>query len=125
LSFQLGSSCGTVGCAIGACPHVFPDIVRRNNDGIIWFINPELNDDDSGPSCQELACHIFGLTASEASHLFIHEEQNADRYGGQYLDFTATPEEVADNIEEFIRVMKQKEPNGTVENSTIQTSQPS
>jgi hypothetical protein len=44
-----------------------------------------------------------GLNKKEANHLFVPTSQSIEDYGGKELSIYATPQQVAKNIEVFLR----------------------
>ncbi len=49
------------------------------------------------------ACmHFFKLSLEEVYHLFIPGGQNLELYGGKLLTYDSEPEEVGENMLEFI-----------------------
>jgi hypothetical protein len=91
------NECGTVCCAIGWCPVVFPEhfkwcydttnvLFRRGND---WMIAAWHSED------------FFDLTDDEFSHLF-HPNAQEQVFGGRKLDERSRPKTVAANIREFV-----------------------
>lgn len=90
--------CGTLGCAIGSCPGIFPG-------DWIWLLTfPRLINSEEiyhGGSIRD-AEKFFDLSISEVDHLFIPQIQHPKLYGGKHLDRFSTAIEVADNIDAFI-----------------------
>lgn len=89
--------CGTAGCAIGECPIVWPDHWRFNNEGF-----PVLGSNTSIELSGKL---FFEIGTGEYEHLFTPMNQMPGRYGGTDLFDTASKEQVANNILEFIKVV--------------------
>ena len=88
--------CGTMGCAVGELPFVFPRYWEFK------YHNPYLKGSDTGLSSLGLASEFFGISYEEATHLFIPDLQQPERYGGVHLDANATRQQVADNILKFL-----------------------
>jgi len=85
--------CGTVGCAIGECPTVFPD------DWEIDRHEPVLR----GYSSQaQSAMNFFFINRPQYHHLFVPNMQKPSQFGGVDLDGDATKEQVAANIRSFV-----------------------
>lgn len=96
--------CGTMGCAIGECPIVFPEF---------WAWRADYSGDEFEPrlrgSKNDWICDVekfFNVTAEERRHLFHPGEQIPDRFGGIYLKNKASSQQVANNIFEFINLWK-------------------
>lgn len=97
------SGCGTMGCAIGECPIIFPKFWHFNE-----MTEPLLRTDDGNDPIRS-AMEFFDISRNEAFHLFMPSSQSPHYYGGQYLNGRATKEEVAANIRAFIKVKQQYE----------------
>lgn len=100
--------CGTVGCAIGWTPKVFPSLVewdsRRSPSAV-----KACGSDNFGFA--EVAMSLFGLSYKEANDLFDpcfvgyqHWTQPVDR-----VDADATPKQVAASIRRFIKWKEKQE----------------
>jgi len=97
--------CGSVGCALGELPAVWPKewkweqnywcddmfdvFLKTHNSGITNIWNPVSN--------------FFSITNDQAYHLFKPRKQMPQQFGGKELDEYATAEQVADNIDAFIK----------------------
>ena len=94
------NGCGTVGCAIGECPIVFPKYwcFSRN------MKNPKLKTlGYYGYSVsQSSGLEFFNLVIDEYSHLFMPNHQYK-KYGGRKLSENATSKMVGNNILAFIK----------------------
>lgn len=96
------NGCGAVGCAIGECPIVFPEHWR--------FVSgqPNLNRAVDGSfnliASFEAAKEFFNLTREEVSHLFAPKQQKASKFRGIRLGKLAKKEQVAANIEAFVKL---------------------
>ena len=86
-----GKECGSVGCAIGWTPEVFPRLVKWND--------PKLN----MAGYKELATELFDICYDNATYLFAP----GDPCVGQ-LPVTATPKMVAKHIRKFVKDNKEK-----------------
>jgi hypothetical protein len=109
-------SCGSAGCAIGECPIAFPDDWEFREWGVVALNGAPLDlvEDTSFYSAKK----FFGLTDSQAQHLFVPTvpwemiddkprlRQNVKKFGGKVLFEEATRKEVAANIRAFVRIMK-------------------
>lgn len=89
------NDCGTVGCAWGWTPVVFPKHLKWHNNFVI-FKDENLDDDFW---FHEKAAYFFGITTDEALGLF--SPGNQYHIGLPNL-FDATPKQVAKNIETFL-----------------------
>ena len=86
--------CGTMGCAIGECPFVWPDDWKFDTDG-----EPVL---DGKIGVHDSVVDWFELSKDEGRHLFIPQKQSPVVFGGKYVDGDATKYEVAANIRAFV-----------------------
>ncbi len=99
------NGCGTMGCAIGECPKVFPeDWVFKMDDDLSWnpmLINIPVGTNDVINSIMQ----FFGLTEQESKVLFYPSPFTYYTTRHEYLKFlfgNATKEQVANNILLFI-----------------------
>ena len=101
-----GTTCGTMGCALGECPTVFPDewVLIRGYPNIV----AEVVEGYAGAP-RNSAAKFFDIDPRAVDHLFYPDHQNIIRYGGKDLNSTATKEEVAANIRAFVEVMDHAE----------------
>lgn len=110
-------SCGTVGCAIGWTPEVFPRLVKwtppTTKHGQMG-IAPK--DGRRGRCYTTIARSLFGLTKKHAHDLFTPSAPVFIDLSGapdyKYvvlgsLDFDATPKQVAKRLRKFLRLMEQ------------------
>jgi hypothetical protein len=99
------NGCGTMGCAMGECPTAFPEEWHWV-DGVPRLVNCT---DPPRMGCyrwmdvRKHACEFFEIATLQAEHLFLPRSQRIDLYGGQWLRKDATKEQVADNIEAFVK----------------------
>lgn len=96
------TTCGTMGCALGECPTVFPDdwvLVR----GYPNLISEVLEGYAAAP--RSSAAQFFDIDQEEVDHLFYPTMQQCGKYGGKKLCMYASKEEVAANIRAFVEVM--------------------
>lgn len=92
---ELDFSCGTVGCAIGHCPNVFPELVKLSAMSSITMPDPDSLTGTANGYIQ-VASKLFDIPHSQAAALF----SPSHAIGG--LSETATAREVADSILNFI-----------------------
>jgi len=94
-------SCGTVGCAIGWTPEVFPRLVRwtrpRHN-----LMNVALKDRRVSGYVR-VARSLFGLTYRDAHSLFTPHSYVVAL---DQLPYRATPKQVARRIRKFLKLME-------------------
>lgn len=87
-------NCGIVGCALGECPIIFEE----------WKFSPYSKDpifkEYGGPISS--AMEFFDISSSDASGLFLPEEPCPWNTTNKLSD-SATKEEVAQNIRDFIK----------------------
>lgn len=102
---QIKTECGTVGCAIGLTPFVFPRLVKKREDrwhGEWWTVNGEkVESDDSTDTCLQVAKLLFDINWSQAKTLFT-----GDYYA---RGWQASATDVADEIDCFLK----EQPNTT------------
>lgn len=95
--FEVRGKCGTMGCAAGELPIIFPRKwkfdehsglpVLRNGD----YQSPSISGED-----------FFEISGDEFDHLFQPGRQSPHLYGGKYLRGFATRKQVAANIWAFL-----------------------
>ncbi len=91
-------NCETAGCALGECPYVFPDHWQFDN-----ACHPVLKGSSKNSPFLD-ADKFFDLKGSSWCHLFSPDGQNTKIFGGKVLNRDATPQEVAHNIREYVRI---------------------
>lgn len=97
-------NCGTLCCAIGWLPRVFPNLVEWSNDASdrLRCVEEEIEE-----GFQDVAENVFDLCPHEVSYLFVPNTNQAQRAseipGFKLLGGEATPKEVARNIVVFIK----------------------
>lgn len=108
--------CGTVGCAAGECPIVWPDKWRFAKKRSVRLMDSE--DDNLANSQNETwadLCKFFNIIPIMSYHLFCPSEwdneidewvssdinQQTELFGGEILGNDATKQEVAQNILAF------------------------
>lgn len=91
-----GHKCGTLGCALGECPIVWPDDwkFRKYDVGLL---------SEGGCTPIPAAMVWFCLDGDEVAHLFYPRAQAPERFGGSVLTGEASRYQVATNIREFIK----------------------
>lgn len=88
--------CGTLGCALGECPIVFPKE---------WEFRAYIPCLKTGSTAAfESSRKFFGLCSEESGHLFAPWDQNTKDFGGRVLNQKASAEQVASNIYAFLKV---------------------
>jgi hypothetical protein len=86
--------CGTVACALGECPTVFPgDWMMDGSAPRIVYAHSTISSAEK----------FFGLSLSATDHLFYPNHQNPKRHGGKLLKSTATRKQVAANIRAVLK----------------------
>ncbi len=101
-------SCGTVACALGWTPTVFPEVTMSQGPTWKQYKVPDFEvegieiKDFSGfrTEGQAALAKFFGLTASEYDHLFLPNCSLGRRSG---LRSNVSPETVAANIRSFVK----------------------
>lgn len=106
------TKCGTLGCAIGELPALFPKHFRMKLRIATSFPGDKFGDVvlRAKPSHWDFqaAESFFGLDGDECAHLFSPYAQDTNLYGGNELCGRATAKQVAANIEAFVK-RKEKE----------------
>ena len=95
--------CGSHGCALGELPFIFPEEWAFSKTGLrdpYWFNNMAV----FRKSSLDQAALFFDLTFAEICQLFVpFEPSTEERFGIYPLPYKASPKEVADNIDLFIK----------------------
>lgn len=97
---ERGQKCGTLGCAMGECPIVFPRHFEFKENAVhfkqhapeVWF--------EYGIK------EFFGINWEEVNHLFYPTLQDTKKFGGRKLGNNAKRTSVARNIREFVARQK-------------------
>jgi len=102
-----GNYCGSAGCAIGEFPAVWPREWKWGNVynfyglvGVTVFCKGQRNKTETSFT---KVSGFFSITQSQVEHLFTPFKQNSNKFGGERLYKNATAEQVADNIDAFIK----------------------
>lgn len=90
------SQCGTLGCAMGELPVVYPKIWKYKS-GMVYLIQ-----DSSGFMGKDIRVW-FDLSQEEKLHIFYPKQQRPEKYGGEHLNENATRYQIAENIRAFIQ----------------------
>lgn len=100
LGMQEPQQCGSVGCAMGEMPYVFPDLCKYDNYGLTPV-------DIERPPGHTYLCvqEIFDISKDAVRWLFepIYLISTETRYGIRRLLPHATKNQVAENIRLFIK----------------------
>lgn len=112
--YDYTNECGTVCCAVGWLPAVFPNLVKWERDlmsgeACLALANDEANKDDSfGYFWWEIPCQIFGIELEQVEMLFN------PYYVGKHDDYPidlpnepttkTTPKELAENLRYFLSI---------------------
>lgn len=96
--------CGTVGCAIGWMPAAFPQAMEWSRTCSTDTL-PDVKSRTTGSTDFNAACEFFGLTRTEANHLFLPLGPllDEDSSGNNGLGYDATPKQVARHIRRFLK----------------------
>ena len=93
--------CGSVGCAIGWTPVVFPDLVRRLHPHSRYFYAGKYGKTER--DYDELAMWLFSMPAVDSHALFTPGfASDAKAPGCRRLNSQASPKAVAKNIRRYI-----------------------
>jgi len=100
-----GNYCGSVGCALGEIPAVWPKEWKweKNRCGDLFSI---IHKSHGGAGVAKLwgaVTKFFSITEDQAYHLFNPRKQMPQQFGGKELDEYASVEQVVDNIGAFIK----------------------
>jgi hypothetical protein len=106
------NTCGTVGCAIGWTPSVFPELVRLGRAELSWRRGGSrlpvmrIGEFKNDPYYESVARGLFGMSKSHAFNLFTPYRQSpADQ---DYCLEGATPKQVAKRIRTYAKWAKAK-----------------
>jgi hypothetical protein len=94
------SSCGTVACAIGWTPEIFPDLVKVD----VSMGHPRVVHIATGETSYWIAHELFGISEDQASWLFYPCRQHHLSPLLPICDDDATPDEVAAMLEKYIEL---------------------
>ena len=97
------SGCGTVGCAMGELPIVFP---RTWEFISLREVAVRGSDRADGMNMEFSVQEWFGISRDERRHLFYPLHQHPDLYGGRMLVQGARKTSVAKNIRLFVEKKK-------------------
>lgn len=101
--------CGTVCCAMGWTPVVFPDLVKWCEKGY----DIELVDSKySRLGYYYVAHRLFGVSTLTALFLFSPNTQSMIHPSLSSCGRSATPKQVADMLRKFVKLVKRKEITG-------------
>lgn len=102
--------CGTVACAIGWMPAVFPKLTAwvsdSDRDAADISLIVGLRGDNSSYatiSSFETAQVVFGLSQEESEFLFAPFGHDFDKDENNHLAYDATPKQIARHIRKFVR----------------------
>lgn len=98
------NGCGTMGCALGECPIVWPK--QWHFETYTSLTSEPFLSTDSTYDTTDDAMKFFDISEDEVMHLFMPAHQQPDLYGGSVLIGKVTKEEVAANIREFVKAKK-------------------
>lgn len=82
-------NCGSLGCALGELPALWPKVFQFDTDG--WLVG-------------DYPSYFFDLVGRETGHLFSPDQQHPRYFGGKVLGGNATAKEVAANIRAFVNI---------------------
>ncbi len=110
LEWDGGKTCGTVCCAIGWTPTIWPELVEWVHGGV--SIKDSVNGYDG---FDDIAKELFGISRSDTWSLFSESTSEWDMFGEnkkrserfnklklKRLDSRATPKQVAKNIRLYV-----------------------
>ena len=110
-SYHKTTECGTIGCALGECPTIWPECWMLVPDSSGYYRNmlwPHLRTlGNAAAKTDQSASIFFNLTIEELSHLFYPNRQITHLYGGEDLGDDATKQQVAANIRAFVAIKAQ------------------
>lgn len=97
--------CGSVACAIGWCPVVFPRLCEYKNTDTPWSLNsmvvvPKGAKRYVASHLAKVAEHLFDIPGRDAEDLFSPARQ--ENIGLKALRYNATPKQVAALIRRFV-----------------------
>lgn len=92
--------CGTIGCAMGWTPAVFPELVEWTKEEETWPLT--LVETGQPTDYDALASVIFEIDEDDAFSLFT--PLNQLHLGLKRIESDATPSQVADLIEQYVEL---------------------
>jgi len=98
-----GNYCGTAGCAVAEFPALWPKEWSWEQDNRFLYDVLHKSQDINDDTDNAVIAKFFSITGEQAYHLFIPGQQDMVKLGGKWLEDDATPEQVADNIDAFIK----------------------
>lgn len=93
--------CGTLGCAMGEFPIIFPEDWKFNSEGGVTLIT-ESNETNDFIILSDQIQRYLDISEPAIDHLFFPFGQQTELYGGKKLNGEASKEDVANNIAKFI-----------------------
>jgi len=101
--WKKGKFCGSAGCAIGELPALWPkewtwELYGPYSNAVVHKSQLTYGTEYG------IIARFFSITVIQVEHLFVPNKQ-IEIFGEQKLDRDATPEQVADNIDIFIKKM--------------------
>jgi hypothetical protein len=94
------NSCGTVACALGWTPEIFPDLVKVD----MSMGHPRVVHIATGSTSLSIAYELFGISPEHAEGLFNPSEQHGISPLLPICGRDATPDEVAAMLEKYIEL---------------------
>lgn len=95
------NKCGTIGCAIGWCPVVFPRLVEITPRMFMPTYRLKRGDKQCRGDFRTVGQHLFGMPLTHVERLFVPEKHSpAD---GRRLGYTTTPTKVAQRVETYAK----------------------
>jgi hypothetical protein len=99
--------CGSVACAIGWCPVIFPDLASyaKARFGPNFYVISKTPSGDTSWSFDEAGMNLFGLSLDESEALFdpFYSDDSREEMGLEPVDENSSAIEVAANIRAFVK----------------------
>lgn len=96
-------SCGSVGCAVGHTPYIWPELVKFNGLNLSLLNNSY---EETFVNYLNVAMFLFDLDLDDSMFLF---SPPGKKEGDGRLSSNATPKQVSDRIRQFIEQRKKND----------------
>ena len=96
-------ACGTVGCAMGHCAILFPELVERDTSCKTWDVQMR-GVNNPGQDYGTVGRDLFGMGLDTAEQVFTPEWQRLVHDDLPMVYHDATPSQVADMLERYIEL---------------------
>ena len=98
--------CGSVCCAIGWTPVIFPNLIKWNHNSLLSLA---IKKTGNGRSFGWIASYLFGIDFRISTSLFSPQDQDDVHENLKRLPEEATPKAVAKMLEKFLKLVDKGE----------------